>query len=307
MSPNQFIHLTAYGRASKRHGPKWANISGILAEAARLPGAVGHLSNPAPPTILFGSAPQQLIEPATSLSLMAVDAKGRRLRCEGGVLVAGVATYPSPQSLFDQDVTEFDLYALWRQSTLAWLQKIFDRNLKSVVEHVDENQRHLHFFVLPRLASTDCINWTSAHPGILAKRNAESAGQDKREQESCYREAMRTFQDQFFHEVSEFFRHARFGPKRERVSRMEYQALTKIETLRSEEADIRARAANLRAEQNSQERIRLEAGPARSDTEQIRQLLSVAEERATRAEEENALLREQIRASQNSEGLAYKP
>src|SRR5664279_1899444 len=108
---SQFIHLGAYGRAPRKNAPRWSCISGITAEAARMPGACNHLRYRGEPLVLFGGSPLEAGRLATERADQAVDATGvRRLRCDSIALLAGVASYPIPRQLFYDMPAEGDAY-----------------------------------------------------------------------------------------------------------------------------------------------------------------------------------------------------
>ena len=107
--------------------------------------------------------------------------------------------------------------------TLAWLRQQFGYHLKSVVEHRDERYRHLHFYVVPDLRDDGRLDINQIHPGRRAKAAAAAAGADHIHQERAYRQGMRQWQDVFHRDVSEFFRHERYGPRRQRVSRLQWK------------------------------------------------------------------------------------
>ncbi|WP_157234846.1 hypothetical protein [Methylosinus sp. LW4] len=290
----QFIHLDNFGRSPRANAPKWATISGVLSEAGRVAGAVGHIATPVPPAILYGVAPEALLDEAEGLAHTAVDAKGRKLRCDGAVLIAGVASYPATVEELHVDPVEKDAYYLWRSETIKWLKSIFGASLRSVVEHEDEPRAHLHFFILPSLTQNNTLNWSGAHPGLAAKRSAAQAKQDKKSQDRAYRGAMRAFQDAYYNAVSDFFHHQRFGPRRARVSRMERKAQIELEAERAamlHEVRTAEHEALLNAEYQGRERVREEMSATQNALDQARRDVEHERARAERAEEEIERLR----------------
>lgn len=88
----QFIHLATYGTRSRAGEPQWSCVDGITAEGARVPQASRHIAYRGKPTLLCGVSPVEAGRRALALAPEARDAKGRRLRRDGALLVAGVAS-----------------------------------------------------------------------------------------------------------------------------------------------------------------------------------------------------------------------
>ena len=130
-------------------------------------------------------------------------------------------SYPIPRAEVDENPLDQDIYALWQRKTLAWLVAQFGEYLLSIVEHVDENYCHLHFLWCRRSARGCASTSTASTPGRYARVIALVEGADKKNGERSYRKGMRAWQDAFHRDVSAFFRHDRYGPRRARVSRRE--------------------------------------------------------------------------------------
>ena len=150
MPMHQFLHSACLRRQAARQGG--ALVLHRRDHPRRRPGARRHpaLKYPAEPTILFGISP---LTPAhrPRAGGKAVDTKGRRLRRDGAVLVAAVASYPVPRADVEarDQPQERDLYIAWRTDAVAWFQGQFGATLLSIVEHVDEDYLHLHFYAVP--------------------------------------------------------------------------------------------------------------------------------------------------------------
>ena len=235
---SQFIHLGAYGAKPRAGEPHWACIEGITEEGARVPKASRHLAYRGKPTLLCGVPPGEAGWCALALAPEARDAKGRRLRCDGALLVAGIASYPMLRRFVNDDPVEQDIYAHWRDTTLKWLQTMFGEHLRSVVEHDDEEFLHLHFYVVPKLLPGGQLDLPAFHPGREMKAAAAEAGASKKNQDCAYRRGMERFQDDYHFAVGRIFGHARFGAKRRRVSRAERKM-----QIAMEEEGARQRAA----------------------------------------------------------------
>jgi hypothetical protein len=96
MTALQFIHLNGYGRTPGRGRESHETIEGVTAEAARMKGNAPHIPCPNEPTIIYGVGRIQVGQEAIRLSFQAKNCLGHRLKSDGVVLVAGVATYPIP-------------------------------------------------------------------------------------------------------------------------------------------------------------------------------------------------------------------
>jgi hypothetical protein len=225
--------------------------------------------------------------------------KPRRLRPDGICLLAGVVSYPWDHLSLCDDPVDSDAYSLWQQMTLAWLRHQFGYHLNSVVEHRDERYRHLHFYAVPNLLEDRRLDINQIHPGRRAKAAAAAAGADNKHKERAYREGMRRWQDDFHRDVSQFFRHERYGPRRQRVSRRQHQMEQAMEAERLRLLDEIERAS-IEAEQAARQRgWERYAAPYRMLQENVAVLTDRhgAEVRRRRAAEaECAALRERLAA-----------
>lgn len=223
---SQFFHVSLYGVAPRKGAPPWATVGGITREGARAPGAARHVPYPTDPILLFGVSPLDAGALATKRASEARDTQGRRLRCDGAVLLAAVLSYPVPRTLVEnRDAPDaLDLYCAWRDAALTWCRNRFGDTLLSVVEHRDEDYCHLHAYAVPALGPTHGLDWEEIHPGRAALRRAEAERKNKSEQRASYLAAMRAWQDDYYARVSRTFGHARLGPKRTRLQRTAYLA-----------------------------------------------------------------------------------
>lgn len=242
---SQYLHLGSYGRKPRKGEPRWSCIGGVTAEGARVPSASRHIPFPSEPRVLHGISPIEAGSIAEERANQAYDATGKRkLRIDGVALLAGVVSYPMPRAAVDEDPLDQDIYALWRRKTLAWLLAQFGEHLLSVIEHVDESYYHLHFCVVPKLDERKRLNVDRIHPGRYAKVVALTEGADKKNAERSYRKAMSAWQDDYHREVSAFFRHDRYGPRRARVSRREREMVKKLEEKQVRlDAELEAKSA----------------------------------------------------------------
>jgi len=224
MAAVQFIHHGGYGRTPGRGRESHETIEGVTAEAGRVPGNAPHVRYPQEPRLLYGISPMEVGQRALRLSHMAKDRQGRRLRCNGVVLAAGVVTYPIPVANIGEFVSDHDTYDLWVSRTLEWLLTQHGASLVSVVEHTDEGHLHLHFFALPQIGPNGRLNFDLAHAGRSALNAAVERGLQPAAQQAAYVNAMTDYQDRYHRDVSRFFRHERYGPRRKRVDRSRHKA-----------------------------------------------------------------------------------
>jgi hypothetical protein len=258
MAALQFIHINGYGWTPGRGRDPHETISGMTAEAARSQGNAPHVRYPQEPRIVYGVSPTEAGRQALRLSHLARDRRGRRLKSDGVVLVAGVATYPIPVVDMGGFVSDHDAYNLWVSRTLEWLLKEHGGSLVSVVEHTDEGHLHLHFFTLPQLAPDNRLDFDLAHPGRKALNAAVEKNAQPAAQQAAYTNAMVDWQDRYHREVSLCFGHDRYGPRRKRLDRARHrvnrEAEANLSRLRAElELDYWAPVS----EQEAQERSHL--------------------------------------------------
>lgn len=238
MSAPQFQHLSLFGCVHAKGAKRWETVDGIVGEVTRAKGCHPHIKYPATPRILFGCSPHEVGAAATMLSLQARDSRGRRLRRDGRVLVAGVVTYPVPRVDLEHCAIERDFYENWKAETLAWLIERSGIAIQCVIEHSDEEHMNIHYFALPTLMADLRLNFDRVHPGRRARdAAAKKPGVQRAAVQAAYQGAMSEWQDRFFAEVSVRFGHERFGPRRKRVTRDRHKALRQVQR---EEAAMRA-------------------------------------------------------------------
>lgn len=206
----QFIRVESYARSVK----SGATASDIAKEAERHPDYVSHIIKagftPQPPTYVYGCTPSEAVERAERWAEQAKDKKGRRLRSDAPVVLAGVISYP-------RDGEEWFSF---KRAAVRWLRRHYGDNLVSIVEHQDEKHPHLHFYVVPSLGQA----FDELHPGRAASAEAKRAGKLKIYQLRAFADVMRDFQDRVYNELCRDFCLARIGPRRQRFKRSEWQA-----------------------------------------------------------------------------------
>lgn len=223
MAGYQFIRIESYARVGSRQErsatrkkparieAKWS-ASDIAAEADRQPGACDHVEVPRPPIYHLGGPVSAVVAAAEAWAATQRDPRGRKLRCDSPVMLAGVVSLPGDR-LAD--------WPAYRDSTIAWLRAKYGDRLRCIVEHLDEAHPHLHFYAVPLPGeSFDCL-----HEGRQAAALAKATGALKGGQNTAYRQAMQRFQDEFAQDVAELHGLARIGPGRSRLTRQEWKTL----------------------------------------------------------------------------------
>lgn len=216
----QFVHEECYARTAAKAKAGGHSVRTILAEAQREPAACPHVENPQQPRILFGVSLDQVEQRAHEYAENMKDARGRKLRADSPVLLAGVVS--CPPELSDE------AWKRLHEESVAALRERYGDRLLSVVEHTDEDKRHVHYYCVP----LDGERFDTLHTGRGAKAKAEAeakaAGSTKKEigeiGNSAYRAERRRFQDWFFERVGVRHGLTRLGPRRRRLSRPAWKA-----------------------------------------------------------------------------------
>jgi polyhydroxyalkanoate synthesis regulator phasin len=268
----QFLHIEVYGRKGahkKNSSSRKSSMYDIRDEMIRAPHACSHVVRPLAPTLLFGMTPQVAFTLAEERAAQANDKRGHRLRNDAPIIVAGVASWPDCVSDLNDDPEKMKRYLLWRASTVNWLRHRWGENLTTVVQHHDEAHPHIHFVVVPGLASDRRLRIAGAHPGHCAAEKVAEIGGSSRDQKTAYKEAMGALQDDYYERVSIKFGLLRIGPRLQRLTRAEWvekqrqaealaQAHNRVQTFASElkaaaERDIAA--GQEEADQKAQAKI----------------------------------------------------
>ncbi len=203
----QFGHVEAYARKPQKG--TWS-IRDVAAEAERKREHCMHVEQPQEPIRVFGCSPSEAVEQAEAWGAQAKDAKGRKLRSDAPVLLAGVLSYPRQ----GEEWPEF------KQKALTWLKSEYGDNLVSVIEHQDEQHPHIHFYAVPKPGQS----FNNLHQGRAAAAEAKRKGETKAAQQYAHNNAMRDWQDRLYQAVGREFGLARLGPKRQRLTRAEWVA-----------------------------------------------------------------------------------
>lgn len=205
---NQFIRINSYSLVTPKKAKEGGHsVRSIVGEANRIPGNHPHVKEPLPPVLLHGKSLDDLEQTCESWAASMTDAKGRKLRKDALCLVAGVVSAPAEIG---------DGWQAFRDASVEWLKKKYGDQLQTVIEHTDEDQPHIHFYVVPKPGA----RFDTIHDGRAAADAIPSKG-TKASREIAYSAAMTRFQDDFGAGVASRYGMDRVGPGTPRVSRLD--------------------------------------------------------------------------------------
>ena len=225
---------TYRGKGSSKTRETGWSAQELADEAERKPGACDHVESPQPPILIYGVMPSQAVAQATAWGDGATEGgekRRTRLRSTSPVMAGGVISMPRSAE---------DVWPAYRDAAVEALKERYGERLLSVVEHVDEEHPHVHFYLVPKPGE----GFGAVHDGYQARQEERAKGPGAKVK-TAYKEAMAAWQDWLYERVSSRFGLARIGPGRERLSREEYMRQKAI--------------AQAVAEQAAAERIRREA------------------------------------------------
>ena len=214
----QFIHYETYNAVEARKE---------IGEGTRLAGFCPHVSAPQPPTILYGSTDGladkiDALKASTKRRITQRTRSGevktfeRPLRDSENVALFGVVSW-------ERSWTEKNprLYEESKKKTVEKFKRDFGDQLQAVVFHDDEDQPHLHFWVIPRGLEMSNVCPAFAAEKKLDKSRDKSTG---KERAAVRLQALKAFQLEWNREVFASAGLTKDGPKRRRMSRVEYMA-----------------------------------------------------------------------------------
>lgn len=216
----QFIHVNAYAqkisvktKERKEGDDKPRSVQDIINETLRVEGYYSPtITNPQPPIHLYGEPVEQMPEIVADWSKQTKDPKGRKTRADAKGLLAGVFSVKAG--------TPTEVWEQVKADGIAWAKLKYGERLKCVVEHIDEEHPHCHFFVVPLPGES----FETVHEGIAAKKAALSDGLPTKQANVEYRNAMKGFCDSYYEEVGAPNGMLRLGPRRRRLPRAVYFA-----------------------------------------------------------------------------------
>lgn len=210
----QFVHVNSYSRtlSKKASHAKWT-AADVVAEATRDPSAIPHIDTPQAPIHVYGKPIEQLLGALDHWAENTKDAGGKRATRKDAVcLLAGVFSVPAGTPVEDWEQIKKD--------AIEHLQAKYGACLHTVIEHVDEDHPHCHFYVVAEPGQA----FETVHQGRAAVKEFIAQGGSKRESNNVYREAMRAYQDEYFDAVGAKNGMARIGPGRRRLTRSAWKA-----------------------------------------------------------------------------------
>ena len=265
MSGYQFLHIETYGTVvseaklkakarKKTQTDTPLSVQQVIDEALRRPGNCDHVAKPQRPIEHFSTIPLgQLAAEVMRRKEASTDLIGRAVRKDALCMIGGVASFPVPiAAMQEKDWVDFEDFLNY---TERFLKRRFGKALVNMTTHVDEKHPHVHFYCIPE-SGEGLFTLIGLHPGVTAKERVGKAvkGGSKeltKKRNKAYVEAMRKFQDDFYRDVASHSGMQRFGPKRSRMSRAEWQTIqhqVKVEGLKSladENEQLKERATTL--------------------------------------------------------------
>lgn len=224
----QFAHIETYSRKADKGG---RSVDWVLDEADRLPSACCHVTNPRKPVVLYGRPIAELRtlhdNACAEIKYKVSGGKARSIRIDQKTLFTVIVSHELSPSEIDESPAKKAIYEAWESDTVAWLQRHYGPDLKTVIRHADEGHLHIHGYVLPA-----DLRALEIHLGVSAKRMAKAdavvKGLDQKAAnavgDKAYKDAMRCWQDSYHDQVAQDHGLARLGPGKRRLSRAEWQA-----------------------------------------------------------------------------------
>lgn len=193
----QFIHIEVYAKQvskkaitrrtkeNKDGTRSLRNVRQIIAEAKREPDACPHVENPLQPKHIYGVSLDEVEALAYESTDGKTDKRGRKLRDDTPIILAGIASYPREEYESNQDN-----FKRWLDDTIAWLHTEYGDNLKNITMHLDEPHPHIHFYAISPTGRAKDI-----HAGYIGEQEQKAqAGYTNASNKNAYKEAMREFQ-----------------------------------------------------------------------------------------------------------------
>tara|TARA_R110000737_G_scaffold335362_1_gene354114 strand:- start:9177 stop:10001 length:825 start_codon:yes stop_codon:yes gene_type:complete len=214
----QFIHVETYCDKPRKNSLR-PSAEAVARECQRLENSFPHIKNPLPPELIYGIQPLDALNEVRSNLKNCKDPIGRKIRSDAQIIAFGVASIKiesTPENWESEEVKK------WVKDTITFLEHRFGSSFVSATTHKEEQFCHLHFGSIPKVGENGLLDLTSFHPGLAAQRSVTT--KTKKAKYFAYKEAMRTFQDEYFEAVGIKNGLLRHGPRRRRLSRKEWFA-----------------------------------------------------------------------------------
>ena len=214
----QFIHYETYNATEARKE---------IGEGTRLAGFCPHVAKPQQPKILYGStqglANKIDVAKASARRLVTQRTRSgevktfeRPLRDTENVVLFGVASWERTWS--EQNPR---LYEESKKKTVKKLIRDYGDQLQAVVFHDDEDQPHLHWWVLAKNCDISNVCPAFAAEKKFDKSRSKNTG---KERAAVRLQALKAFQLKWNREVFADAGLTKDGPKRRRLTRVEHKA-----------------------------------------------------------------------------------
>jgi hypothetical protein len=212
----QFIHIESYSlQNTKKKKERWS-VRQILDEADRKPGSCHHVQHPQIPRQHGPLKLADLEHEIRKRIAESKDVKGRQIRADALVLLAGVASTPLTSLEIKSEPKKNAEFKNWVSQNVNFLRTEFGENLVNVTIHLDERFGHLHFYCIPQQSQSG-YNLNALHPGQRwENREKQKTGKSSK---AAYQSGMRAFQDRYFSAVAVPCGLTRLGPKKRRLTR----------------------------------------------------------------------------------------
>lgn len=290
----QFAHIQTY---SRKANPAGQSVDQVLRELTRDPEYSLHVENPEPVMVVDGISPQRLraehdamIARARTEVRVRGEIRQRAIRKDRHTLLTAVVSYPLTWEEIGQDPEERAALEAWEAANVKFFKDQFGDHYRATYRHTDEARPHLHVYGLPE--GIKGVDATLLHPGKCAKKTEEARrkveGADPRASvaagNKALRAAMRHWQDGYYRKVGEPCGLLRTGPRRQRLSRAQYQSRKADARLRSRSNLEKQRVKLVNATREAMGEAEMVRDAARQVEAQRQEL--EARERAQRRREE---------------------
>jgi hypothetical protein len=135
----------------------------------------------------------------------------RRMRPDAHVIFSGVISIPR-----DWDDENPDMAKACLADAVKELKRRYGKNLRGVLMHNDESNRHLHFYAYDDSLDLEKVCTATAAEVAIDRSKKKETGAERYKARS---KALITYQDEWFNNVFADYGFARLGPKRRRESR----------------------------------------------------------------------------------------
>jgi hypothetical protein len=216
MNSYQFIHIETYCDKPRKNSLR-PSAEAVARECQRLEHSFPHINNPLPPELIYGIQPLDALNEVRSHLKSCKDPIGRKIRSDAQIIAFGITSIKiesTPENWESEEVKR------WVQDTISFLKERFGSSFISATAHKDEKWCHIHFATRPKVDENGLLDLNSFHPGLAAQRSVTT--KTKKAKDFAYKEAMRTFQDEYFEAVGIKNGLLRHGPRRRRLSRKEW-------------------------------------------------------------------------------------